>query len=317
MRAKANSAVSIPRQRNLWRKIKENLWIYLMMLPVVVYFVMFAYTPMYYLRMAFYDYKILKGFEGSKYVGLDWFVKFFSSRNFGPLLWNTFSFSVGAIFWQTLLPIVFALLINEVSNRKVKKFYQTVSFMPYFISTVIVVTMINSVISPSLGMLNSFRKMLGLESIYYLGQPKYFFTINYISGVWSCMGWNSVVYIAALSGVNMDIFESAVVDGATRWQRLIHITIPSIRPTIAILLTMSVGNLLAGGSLDKVLLLQNDLNYTASEMLNTYTYKLGIVNAKYSYATAISLCTSIVSLLLVLAANIASAKLSDSDIGIF
>lgn len=302
------------RARKLGRRIVRNRWVYVMMLPVVIYFIMFKYIPISYLRMAFYDYKILKGFDGSKYVGLQWFKKFVSSSNFGPLIRNTISFSIGAIFWQTLAPIVFALLINEVRSQKVKKVYQTISFMPYFISTVIVVTIINSFISPSIGMLNSLRRTMGLESIYYLGQPEYFFTINYISGVWSCMGWNSVIYIAALTGVDAEIYEAALVDGANRIKRLWYITVPCIRPTIAILLTMSVGSLLAGGNLDKVLLLQNSLNYGKSEMLNTYTYKLGLVNGKYSYATAIELGTSLISLVLVLLANVASRKLSDTSV---
>jgi len=302
------------RARRLWRRIVRNRWIYAMMLPVVVYFIMFKYIPISYLRMSFYDYKIIKGFEGSKFVGLQWFEKFVSSSNFTPLVQNTILFSIGAVFWQTLAPIVFALLINEVRSRQLKRLYQTVSFMPYFISTVIVVTIINSFISPSLGMINSLRRSMGLESIYFLGQPDYFFAINYISGVWSCMGWNSVIYIAALAGVDTEIYEAALVDGANRFKRLWYITVPCIRPTIAILLTMSVGSLLAGGSLDKVLLLQNDLNYARSEMLNTYTYKLGLINGKYSYATAIEFGTSIISLCLVLLANAASRKLSETSV---
>ena len=313
----ANFALIHTRKRNLAREIIKNRWIYLMMLPVVLYFVMFKYIPIGYLRMAFYDYKILRGFVGSDFVGLEYFVKFFGSRNFLNLLYNTIEFSLGAIFWQTLMPIVFALLINEVMQPKIKRAYQTISFMPYFISTVIVVTMINSVISPSTGMLNSLRKAMGLDTVYYLGNPKYFYAINYISGVWSCMGWNSVIYIAALASVDMEIYEAAVVDGASRMQRLLHVTIPYIRPTIAILLTLSVGGILAGGNLDKLILLQNDLNYTKSEMLNTYTYKLGIVNAKYSYATAIGLGTSVINCILVIIANRISSALSDSNFSVF
>lgn len=302
--------------KQLLRRIVRNRWAYVMMLPVVVYFAMFKYIPIYYMRLSFYDYKILKGFSGSRYVGLQWFQRFFSSPSFWPITKNTILFSIGAIFWQTLAPIVFALFINEVGNKRAKKVYQTISFMPYFISTVIVVTIINSFISPSLGILNAWRRSLGLESVYYLGQPEYFFLINYVSGVWSCMGWNSVIYLSALSGIDTEIYEAALVDGATRIKRIFHITIPSILPTIAILLTMSVGALIAGGNLEKVLLLQNDLNYSASEMLNTYTYKLGLVNGKYSYATAIGFAMSVVSLALVLLANALSKRLSD-NIGVF
>lgn len=305
------------RKQSLWKRMLRNRWVYAMMIPVIVYFVMFKYIPITNLRIAFYDYKILRGFSGSKYVGLQHFIKFFSSSNFPALLKNTVLFSIGAIFWQTLAPIVFALMINEVRGPKAKKLYQTISFMPYFISVVVVVTMINNIISPSMGLLNTLRKNLGLETVYYLGNPQYFYTINYVSGVWSCMGWNSVVYIAALAGVDEEIYEAAVVDGASRMQRLLHITIPAILPTIAMLLTISVGGLLGGGYLDKLILLQNDMNYSASEMLNTYIYKVGLVNAKYSYASAIGLATSIVSCTLVVITNLISKKLSDSQVSVF
>lgn len=305
------------RKQSLWKRMLRNRWVYAMMIPVIVYFVMFKYIPIANLRIAFYDYKILRGFSGSKYVGLQHFIKFFSSSNFPALLKNTVLFSIGAIFWQTLAPIVFALMINEVRGPKAKKLYQTISFMPYFISVVVVVTMINNIISPSMGLLNTLRKNLGLETVYYLGNPQYFYTINYVSGVWSCMGWNSVVYIAALAGVDEEIYEAAVVDGASRMQRLLHITIPAILPTIAMLLTISVGGLLGGGSLDKLILLQNDMNYSASEMLNTYVYKVGLVNAKYSYASAIGLAMSIVSCTLVVITNLISKKISDSQVSVF
>lgn len=305
------------RKQSLWKRMLRNRWVYAMMIPVIVYFVMFKYIPIANLRIAFYDYKILRGFSGSKYVGLQHFIKFFSSSNFPALLKNTVLFSIGALFWQTLAPIVFALMINEVRGPKAKKLYQTISFMPYFISVVVVVTMINNIISPSMGLLNTLRKNLGLETVYYLGNPQYFYTINYVSGVWSCMGWNSVVYIAALAGVDEEIYEAAVVDGASRMQRLLHITIPAILPTIAMLLTISVGGLLGGGYLDKLILLQNDMNYSASEMLNTYIYKVGLVNAKYSYASAIGLATSIVSCTLVVITNLISKKLSDSQVSVF
>lgn len=305
------------RKQSLWKRMLRNRWVYAMMIPVIVYFVMFKYIPIANLRIAFYDYKILRGFSGSKYVGLQHFIRFFSSNNFPALLKNTVLFSIGAIFWQTLAPIVFALMINEVRGPKAKKLYQTISFMPYFISVVVVVTMINNIISPSMGLLNTLRKNLGLETVYYLGNPQYFYTINYVSGVWSCMGWNSVVYIAALAGVDEEIYEAAVVDGASRMQRLLHITIPAILPTIAMLLTISVGGLLSGGYLDKLILLQNDMNYSASEMLNTYIYKVGLVNAKYSYASVIGLATSIVSCTLVVITNLISKKLSDSQVSVF
>lgn len=295
---------------------KKNHWIYLMILPVVVYFVMFRYVPMIWLSMSFFDYKILKGFSGSEFIGLENYIDFFTSRNFWDLMRNTIVFNLGAIVVQTAAPIVLALFLNEVRNPKVKKIHQTISFLPYFVSVVIVVTMIQNIVSPSMGILNKLREAMGLSSVYYLGIPQYFYPINYISGVWSAMGWNSIVYIAALSAVDSEIYEAATIDGASRLQKILHVTLPSIRLTIAIMITMSVGSLL-GGNADKLILLQNDLNLSVSELLTTYSYKLGMVNGDFGYASTVSMFTGVVSCALVILTNKLSMKISDSQVGVF
>ena len=229
---------------------------------------------------------------------------------------NTVVFNFWAIIVQSLAPIVLALLLNEVRKPGLKKAMQTISFLPYFVSTVVIVSMLNNFLSPSTGMLNNLRKSMGLETVYYLGLPQYFRGVNYISGVWQMMGWNSVVYISALTAVDQEMYEAAMVDGASRLQRLWHITVPSIRMTIAIMLTLQVGNLFAA-NVEKVLLLQNDLNLSVSELLPTFVYKQGLVNGKYSYATAAGLFTSVVSCLLVVLANWGAKKISSSEMGVF
>ena len=266
--------------------------------------------------MSFYDFKILKGFEGSKFVGLKHYIDFFSGSNFVPLLTNTVIFNFWAIIYQSVAPIILALLLNELRNHRLKKMIQTVSFLPYFISTVVIVSMLQNFLSPSTGLLNNLRKSLGMDTIYYLGLPQYFRGVNYISGVWQMMGWNSVVYISALTAIDQQMYEAAMVDGASRLQRLWHITLPSIRLTIAIMITLNVGNLL-GANVEKVLLLQNDLNLSVSELLPTFVYKQGLVNGKYSYATAVGLFTSLVSCILVVVANLCAKRISNSDVGVF
>ena len=303
-------------RKSFRREWIRNKWVYLMVAPVTIYYMLFKYVPMGYLAMSFYDFKILKGFEGSKFVGLKHYIDFFSGSNFVPLLTNTVIFNFWAIIYQSVAPIILALLLNELRNHRLKKMIQTVSFLPYFISTVVIVSMLQNFLSPSTGLLNNLRKSLGMDTIYYLGLPQYFRGVNYISGVWQMMGWNSVVYISALTAIDQQMYEAAMVDGASRLQRLWHITLPSIRLTIAIMITLNVGNLL-GANVEKVLLLQNDLNLSVSELLPTFLYKQGLVNGKYSYATAVGLFTSLVSCILVVVANLCAKRISNSDVGVF
>lgn len=303
-------------RKSFRREWIRNKWVYLMVVPVTIYYMLFKYVPMGYLAMSFYDFKILKGFEGSKFVGLKHYIDFFSGSNFVPLLTNTVIFNFWAIIYQSVAPIILALLLNELRNHRLKKMIQTVSFLPYFISTVVIVSMLQNFLSPSTGLLNNLRKSLGMDTIYYLGLPQYFRGVNYISGVWQMMGWNSVVYISALTAIDQQMYEAAMVDGASRLQRLWHITLPSIRLTIAIMITLNVGNLL-GANVEKVLLLQNDLNLSVSELLPTFVYKQGLVNGKYSYATAVGLFTSLVSCILVVVANLCAKRISNSDVGVF
>jgi putative aldouronate transport system permease protein len=282
----------------------------------ITYFIIFKYLPMGYLSMAFFDYKLLLGFAGSKFVGLKHFQAFISGMNFTRTIWNTLALNLLSIAFVFPSAILLALMLNEVVNTKVKRTLQTITYMPYFISTVVFIGMINSFLSPSLGLLGVAFRAFGLTPPYLLGDPGMFRGINIVSGIWQTAGWNSVVYLSAITAIDPSLYEAAKVDGAGRFRRICHVTIPGIKQTIIILLILRVGELL-GANFEKVLLLQNDLNLSVSELLPTYIYKVGMVQGKYSFSAAVGLFNAVVSLMLVLIANFASKKLSSDTKTIF
>ena len=294
------------RQRVL-RKLWKMRYAYLMLLPVLLYFALFKYWPMYWLRMAFYDFKVLRGFDGSKFVGFKHFIRFFESTDFWLLLKNTLSINFSVLLFVFPVPIFFALLLNEVNNRTFKKAIQTVSYLPYFISTMIVVTMINTLLSPSVGIVNRVIKMLGGEAIYFMGSEKYFRPVYVLSAIWQNTGWSAIVYLCALTSIDPTLYEAAIVDGAGRLRQVWHITLPGIRSTIIIMFILQLGKIMNVG-FEKVYLLQNPLNLGASEVISTYLYKKGIINANYSYSTAIGLFNSVINFGMVLLSNTISRK---------
>lgn len=305
-----NSARMRSRVRaNIWR----NRYIYLMVIPVLVYMALFKYLPMYFLRTAFYDYKLLKGFEGSKYVGLKWFERLLGSPEMWQYVRNTLSLNLLSLAICFPMPLVFALLLNEVHSTGYKKLVQTISYMPHFVSTVVLVSMINNLLSPSLGTFAKIAKMLGRTPINYMSIPDYFYSINIVSGVWQTMGWNAIIYISAISGIDQTLYEAARMDGANRWKQTLHVTIPGILTTFVLLLIMQIGQML-NCVFDKIYLLQNTLNLQVSEMLPTYVYKMGMESHKYGLATAGGLLNSVFSVILVLIANTISKKVSETSL---
>ena len=302
---------------NRWALIKRRLWkdryIYLMLSPVVIYFLIFKYWPMLWLRVSFYDYKLLRGFSGSEFVGFKHYIDFFTNPEVWKYIANTVILNSYALIFLFPASILFALLLNEMRGSKYKRFVQTVSYMPNFISTVVLVSLIVTFLSPSTGSLGIIMKSLHLESIYFLGDPKYFRAINVISGIWQTTGWSAIIYLAALSSIDGALYEAAVVDGAGRFKQMWHITLPGIKNTVVIMLILQLGNFL-GSNFEKVFLLQNDLNLSVSEVLATYVYKVGIQRADYSFSTAIGLFNSVVCLCFVLVANRLSRKYSDTGI---
>ncbi len=281
-----------------------------MLLPVVLYFGILKYWPMYYLRMVFFEYKLLKGFDGSDYVGLYHIVRFFNSMDFWQLIRNTLLINLYSLIIVFPVPIIFALLLNELNTARFKKLVQTVSYLPYFISTMILVSMINSLLSPSIGIVNKVMKQLGMETVYFMGDARYFRPIYIASSIWQGTGWSAIVYLCALTSIDQALYEAAIVDGAGRLRQTWHITLPGIRPTIVIMLILQVGRMMSVG-FEKVYLLQNDLNISVSEVISTYLYKKGIISANYSYSSAIGLFNSVINFSLIMVSNTVSRKLSE------
>lgn len=293
------------------KRIYRDRYIYLMVIPVVIYLILLKYMPMWFLRTSFYDYKLLKGFEGSKFVGLKWFERLFSNRDLLNYIFNTLKLNFSALLFLFPAPMIFAILLNELQSTRFKKTVQTISYLPHFVSTVVLVSMITTLLSPSIGTFAFITKALGGTPINYLSEPSYFVRINVISGLWQSLGWEAVIYVSALSSIDQVLYEAARIDGAGRWKQTLHVTLPGLSTTFVLLLIMKVGQML-NINFEKVYLLQNNLNLVASEMLPTFVYKKGMVDNNYGYATAAGLFNSICSVVLVLIANKVSKRYSET-----
>lgn len=293
-------------------KLKRDRQYYLLILPAVIYVLIFCYAPMYGVQIAFKDYKMSLGVFDSRWIGFRNFKDFFSSYYFETLIRNTFVLSFYSLVVGFPIPIVVALIINELKGN-FKKFTQTVLYAPHFISTVVLVGMITSLFSPSSGAVNTILNKFGIESIYFMGMPEWFRHIFVWSGVWQQMGWNAIVYIAALSGVDPSLHEAASIDGATRLQKIVKINLPTIAPTIIIMLVMRMGQL-ASVAHEKVYLMQNGLNVEVAEVISTYVYKRGLLNYNYSFASAIDLFNNVINVTMVLLANKIAKKFSETSL---
>ena len=310
---KKHSLLTADGRKYIGRQFWRNRYIYLMILPVVAYFVIFRYVPMWYLRVAFYDYKLLRGFAGSKFVGLKHFDAFIHSMNFTQIVGNTLAINFLGLIFAFPCPVIFALFLNEISNTAFKKTVQTISYLPHFLSTVIIVSMMNSLLSVQTGIVNAVLKSLNMNTIYFMGDPNWFRTLYVLSGIWQGTGWGAIIYISALSGINPELYEAATVDGAGRFSKMWHVSLPGIRETVVIMLIMRIGQMMSIG-FEKPFLMQNSLNISVSEVISTYVYKLGLQRADYSRSTAIGLFNSVINLMLVLIANTACRKLTDSSL---
>ncbi len=297
----------------LLKNMKKNWILYVMIAPVVVYYIVFAYTPMYGILLAFKNYKVKQGIMGSPWVGLDHFRRFFSAYNFKQLIGNTVGISVYSLIIGFPIPIVFALMLNYLTHNRLKKVVQMVSYAPYFISTVVICGMITIFMAPDTGILNVIRGFFGLESVNFLAKPEWFKSIYVWTGVWQGMGWSSIIYISALAGVDYEMHEAAIVDGATKIQRMIHVDLPSIKPTILMLLILQMGSIMNVG-FEKVYLLQNTLNKSAASVISTYVYEVGLINSDYGYSTAVGLFNSLINLALVVAANQLSKRFAGESL---
>lgn len=302
-----------PLKRRFIKDFKRNWIKYIMLLPVLIYFILFHYWPMYGILLAFKDYKIKSGILGSPWVGFQHFERFFNTYNFWSLIQNTLTLSIYTLLVGFPIPIIFALFLNYLKKQRLKKTIQMVSYAPHFISTVVLCSMITMFTMPDTGVLNLFREMLGLESINFMAIPKLFKHIYVWSGVWQSMGWNAIIYVSALSGVDYEMHEAAIMDGATKIQRMIHIDLPSIKSTIIMLLILSMGSLMSVG-FEKVYLLQNSLNRPSSEIISTYVYQVGLIDNDYGYSTAVGLFNTIINVVLLVGANTISKKVADENL---
>jgi ABC-type polysaccharide transport system, permease component len=293
-------------QASFWR----NWQLYLFLLPALVYFAVFRYAPMVGLQIAFKDYAASLGFWGSPWVGLEHFRRFFSSAEFLRLLSNTIVLSLYQLAVMFPLPILLALMINQLKSQRFRRVVQTVIYAPHFISTVTLVGILFVFLSPRNGMVNSLIVALGGKSIFFLGDPLWFRHLYVISSAWQDAGWGTIVYLAALTSISPELHEAAIIDGASKLQRIKHIDLPGIMPTAVIMLILNLGNLMSIG-FEKSFLMQTSLNISRSEIISTYVYKVGLLGAQFSFATAVGLFNSAINLVLILTVNKITKRLGE------
>ncbi|MGI6634885.1 MAG: ABC transporter permease [Christensenellales bacterium] len=296
-----------------WRKsltIMRNRWqMYVLVLPAIIYVLIFNYFPIYGLQIAFKNYRTSLGIWGSQWVGLKHFIKFINLPVFWDLIRNTLTITLYSLMTFPL-PVIFALMLNEVYNAKFKKIVQMVSYAPHFISTVVLCSMLTLFLNQSSGVLNSILVMLGFERTDFLSNPAYFSSIVVWSGVWQELGWNSIIFLSALSGVSMELIEAARIDGASRMQIIRHVNLPTILPTVVILLIMRCGSLLSLG-FEKIYLLQNPLNLEASRVISTYVYELGLLGGQFSLSSAIGLFNTTVNVIMLFIVNSIAKRVTE------
>ncbi len=303
------------RRRAVWLgdHMRREWQIYLMLLPVLIWFVVFLYKPMYGLQIAFKDYSIFRGVAGSPWIGFEHFQTLFGNDQFLRAIKNTFIISSLSLLVGFPVPIILALMFNEIRNERYKRTAQTIVYLPHFISLVIIAGIVISVFSPSTGVINLALQKLGFEPIYFLTRPEWFRPIFIGTGIWQEAGFQSIVYLAAIAGVNPSLYESAVVDGASRWQMMWKITLPSILPTIIIMLIIRIGNLLEVG-FELIILLYQPATYQTGDVINSFIYRQGLQGAQYDLAAAAGLFNAVVAFILVMAANTISRRVSKTSL---
>lgn len=300
-------------QKSIWKRILKDRYLLLLFLPCLIYYILFKYVPMWGVLISFKDFKPFIGFWGSEWVGLKHYIDFFNNPDAWRIIRNTLLLGVYTLLWCFPLPIVFALALNELTRPKFKKFVQTVSYMPHFLSAVVVCGMLNSFLSPVRGIVNIIINMFGGETINFLSTASWFRPIYVASEVWQTLGWGAIVYLAAITNVDPQYYEAAKLDGASRLRQIWSITLPCIAPTVATMLILRIGSILEVG-LEKVLLLYSPAIYETSDIIATYVYRQGLVSGNMSYATAIGLFSSVINLVLLVSANYFSKKFADTGL---
>lgn len=295
------------------RLMRRNVALYVLLLPAAAYIIIFCYLPMYGVQIAFRNFNFADGITGSAWVGWKWFSYFFRSPLSKTVIVNTLTLSFYTLLAGFPMPILLALMVHNVPGRRYRRVVQTVTYLPHFISLVVVVGMLSSFMSVNNGFINTFIKALGGEPKYFMGLPQYFRHVYVWSGVWQEAGWGSIIYMAALTGISPELHEAAMIDGASKVRRIWHIDLPGIMPTMVIMLILRSGSIMSLG-FEKAFLMQNDLNKSVSEIISTYTYKMGIVETKYSYSAAIGLFNNVINFTLLTVVNYASKRLSETSL---
>ena len=292
---------------------RRNVALYVFLMPAMLYLILFNYIPMYGIQISFKNYNFADGIVGSAWVGLKWFQNFFSSPMAVSTIANTILLSLYGMAAGFPVPILLAVIMHNIPSKRYKRIAQTITYMPHFISVVVMVGMLSCFLSLRSGWVNNVIVALGGKETFFMGEARYFRHISVWSGVWQEMGWGSIIYMAALTGVDPELHEAAMIDGASKLKRIWHIDLPSIAPTIVIMLIMRCGSILSV-NFEKTLLLQNSVNIGVSEVISTYTYKQGINNMKYSYGTAIGMMNTVVNFIFLTLVNYISSRVSETSL---
>ncbi|GGD61854.1 ABC transporter permease [Paenibacillus nasutitermitis] len=300
-------------QNKYWKQFLKRYDLYLMLLLPLAWYIIFMYMPMYGLQIAFKDYLPSNGFWGSTWVGFEHFERFFNSFYFWRLIENTVVIQIFSLLIGFPIPVLLALLINEIRVKKFQKLLQNITYIPHFISVVVIVGMLSLFLDPENGIINNAMSHFGVDPVPFMQKPEWFKSLFISSNIWQSMGWQSIIYVAALSGVDPQLYEAARVDGASRLQRVIHVSIPAILPTIIILLILDIGNFMDIG-FQKILLMQNDLNMSSSDVIATFNYRKGILEGDYSYTTAIGLFNAVINFILLITINQIARKKAETSL---
>jgi putative aldouronate transport system permease protein len=306
------SMVSVAMNKR-WRMIAKHWQFYVIIALPITYFILFKYVPMYGILLAFKKYRVTRGIWGSPWVGLNNFSKFFANPSSWQIIWNTFSLSMYALLASIPLAVLLAICLNEVNKRMWKKTVQMVTYAPYFISTVVLVAILMQFMDPALGLFNTIRTLFGREPMNFMGKPELFRHIYVWSAIWQNTGYNAIIYLAALSSVNVEMYEAGKVDGVNKFQKVWYIDLPTIKPTIVIMLILNMGYVMSVG-FEKAFLMQNPLNLETAEIMSTYVYKIGLVNNDFSYSTAIGLLNSCINVVLILTFNWLAKRKGESSL---
>ncbi len=303
------------RNQRLIHNIIKDYQLMLMILLPLIWLLIFRYYPMYGTQIAFRDFRATGGITGSPWVGFKHFIRFANSYNFSLIFFNTLGLSIYQLAAGFPIPIILALSLNSARNAALKKTVQFATYMPYFISVVVLVGMVLQYLNPHTGVVNTIIRMLGGNTIDFMGIPEYFKSIYVWSGVWQSAGWGTIIYLASLSGVNPSLYESSTIDGASRFQQILHIDLPSILPTIIIVLIINMGGIMHIG-FEKVFLMQNPLNLSAAEVISTYVYRIGLASStpNFSYAAAIGLFNSVINLFMIITVNYIAKKAGETSL---